>query len=176
MVLLADGTLFNHSFDYLKENSMSKTATKSLSGTHVITKRPNGSRRVTLVNTDPVITDQAPAQELTMSSIVKKLEKGILPRFAEGLIYSTDLGVRNLQDVVDRQNEVEELYYSLHTDIRAAMGHDIKNFESVIFDPKNADLLKRHGLLVESRDQHKELIATIKDLAPHLKPSPDAQK
>lgn len=113
---------------------------------------------------EETITDQAAAKELTMSSIIKKLEKGIMPSLASGLIYSSDLGLRNLQDVVEKQRETEKLFYQLPVEIRNLMKHDISNFESVVFDPKNADVLKRHNLLIEQRDNHKELLHAIKGL------------
>ncbi|UYD39193.1 MAG: internal scaffolding protein [Wigfec virus K19_137] len=141
-------------------------------GTHRVTIRANGSRRVTIINKDKLITDQAAGQELTMASIVKKLEKGIMPRLTEGTFYSTDLGIRNLQDVVERKNQIDDLFYQLPTEIRSAMQNDIQNFESVIFDPKNTELLQKHGLLVKEHDKHKELVSAINS----LKPSPDDLK
>lgn len=138
-----------------------------------ITLRPNGSRRVRIHNSDPVITDQAAAQDLTMLSIVKKLENGIMPRFNEGLIYSTDLGLRNLQDVVERKKQVDDLFYQLPIEIRNVMQHDLSNFEKVLFDPKNSELLAKHGLITEKRDNHMELLNAIKSIS---KPSPDEQK
>lgn len=107
------------------------------------------------------LTDQHFAKELTMANIVKKLEKGIMPQLREGLIYSTDIGLRNLQDVVDFQRHVEEVYNQLPTEIKQKMGNNIENFESVIFNSENKDLLLKHGLLVQKRDEHQELLNAI---------------
>lgn len=135
--------------------------------------RKNGTKRVSYDYSDEkCITDQAAASELTMASIQAKIEKGIMPQLASDLRYSNDHGLRNFQDVFDRTQEVKQLYEQLPTAIRQKMGNDIRNFESVIFDPQNAQLLLDHGLLIEEKDNHKELITAING----LKSPPDDQK
>lgn len=139
----------------------------------ILKKRENGSSRVSYDYSDEkCITDQAGATELTMSSIVKKLEKGIMPVLNENLYYSNDLGLRNLQDVIEKKQQVESLYHQLPTEIKQKMGNDLKNFEKVLFDPDNSDLLLKHGLLVREQDKHKELISAINA----INPSPELQK
>lgn len=138
-----------------------------------ITERKNGFKRVSYDFSDEkTITDQAAASELTMDSIVKKLEKGILPNFKEGLIYTSDLGVRNLQDLVERSNEVQNTFNALPSEIKQLMGQNIQNFDAVLFDPANEELLLKHGLLVQEKDNHKELIHAING----LKTPPEPQK
>ena len=139
----------------------------------ILKKRENGTTRISYDFSDEKpITDQAPAKELTMDSIVAKLEKGIMPILADGSLYSEDIGIRNLQDVFDVKQKVTDLYNQLPSAIKQKMGNDITKFESVIFNPENADLLLEHGLLVKKTDTHRELINAISE----LKPSPDAQK
>ena len=133
----------------------------------IIKTRPNGTNRVSIDYSDEkLITDQAAEKELTMASIVKKLEKGIMPNIKQGLVYSNDPQVRNLQDVVERSNEINDLFYQLPTELRDQMGHDIKNLEKVIFDEKNIPLLEKYGLIVSKKDNHKELINAINGLKP----------
>lgn len=135
----------------------------------LITTRSNGTKRLSYDFSDEkVITDQAPAKELTMSAIVKKLEKGIMPNLRDGLIYSTDLGVRNLQEVRERQKQTEDLFYQLPLEIRNLMGQNIDNFEQVVTDPKNAEILLQHGILQQKRDNHTELINAISGLREDL--------
>lgn len=139
----------------------------------ILKKRENGTIRISYDYSDEkLITDQAAANELTMASIVKKLEKGILPVLAQNLSYSNDLGLRSFQDVFERKELVQKLYDQLPVEIKQKMGNNIKNFDNVIFDESNTELLLKHGLLVQTKDKHKELIAAINA----IKPTPDDQK
>ena len=130
------------------------------------TKRPNGSTRVVYdFSHIQSTTDQSAAVDMTMASIKLKLDKGIMFPQNEPF-YSSDLGIRNLQDVHARQQQTEKLFYQLPVEIRSLMQNDISNFESVIFDPKNKDLLSKYDLLVTKRDNHQELLHAITALKP----------
>lgn len=127
-----------------------------------VTKRANGTTRIQYDYSDEkVITDQAPASELTMESIRKRLENGTLQLSGEGAIYSSDPGVRNLQELIERKDYIEGLYNQLPTEIKEKMHNNILNFEKVIFDESNKDLLLKHGLATREVDKHKELISAI---------------
>lgn len=142
-----------------------KIAPKTQLRKRIVTTRKNGSKRISYDFSDvDCITDQHSAVEMSMASIVQKLEKGIQPRLIDGPLYTTDLGIRNLQDVMQRQQQTTDLFLQLPTEIRALMGNNIQNFEEVIFDPKNTDLLKKHSLIVETHDKHKELIHAINSI------------
>lgn len=107
------------------------------------------------------LTDQSHAKELTMANIQKRLERGIMFPQASNAFYSTDLGIRNLQDLHERQKSIQDFYARLPLEIRDLMKHDVKNFDKVLFDPQNRDLLLSHGLLVEKDKEHKKLVSAL---------------
>lgn len=105
-------------------------------------------RRVQLTCPEASITDPDSFRELSMSSIKRKLEQGIMhTNLTNNAFYSLEpLKYTNLQDALSFHQQVQDQFYSLPSEIRKGMGNDLKNFESYLADPKNHDTLLKYGL------------------------------
>lgn len=123
------------------------------------------------------ITEQEHAPHLTMKSIAKQLERGIGFREAQGAIYSIDLGLRNLQDIHEKHDEVINLFNQLPTEIKKLAQNDFRNFESILTDPQNYEVLKKHNLFVDKSKEDTKLYAMSEDqfqaFLAQKQPSPD---
>lgn len=139
-------------------------------------------RRVQLVCPEQSITDQSSAPELSMASVRKKLEKGIISNnFTSDVFYSEQpLRFNNLQDALDFHQQTQREFDSLPVELRKMMGHDIRNLEVFLTDPKNAETLKEYGLLPKTRDGVSEIVNAVNELktnsANNSNTSPDLQK
>lgn len=109
------------------------------------------------------IVDQSEAAENTMASIVKKLERGIMPTLATNLFYSEQApAIKTYQDVFAAQEAAISAYNQLPTEIKQLMGNDYKNLETVLFDPKNKDILEKYNLITQrKKDKMEVLIETL---------------
>ena len=119
-------------------------------------------RRVQLTTPEKSITNQDMAKEFTMASIVKKLQRGQPVPMANDTFYSTNVNVTNLQDVTDFLADTKSRYDSLPSEIRKLMNNDMRNFEAVLRDEKNRDILNKHGLYQQTRDGITEIVNAIK--------------
>lgn len=105
------------------------------------------------------ITEQEHAPHMSMKSIAKQLERGIGFRETNSAIYSTDLGLRNLQDVHDKHQQVVELFNQLPTEVKKLAQNDFRNFEAILADEKNYDVLKKYDLFVDKSKEDTKLYA-----------------
>ena len=84
-------------------------------------------RKVVNVCRQKSIVDQD-QRDWSMQRIVDNIKKGVAPKLKQGLLYSTDLGVRNLQDVHDRLQASNDMFMRLPVEIRDLCKHDPRNF------------------------------------------------
>jgi len=106
-------------------------------------------RRVQLTCPEASITDPDSFRELSMSSIKRKLEQGIMHNnLTDNAFYSLEpLKYSNLQDALNFHQHVTDRFNALPSEIRKAMGNDLKNFEPYLADPKNKETLQKYGLI-----------------------------
>ena len=138
-------------------------------------------KRVKLSTPEESITDQTLVNEFSMSSIKSKLEKHLpINNLTNNTFYSLKpLQYTNLQDALNFHESVQKQFESLPVQIRKEMGHDLRNFESYIADPKNSDTLQKYGLLTQPDASNSDIVKSVNELKDHFKSSntsPDAQK
>lgn len=123
-------------------------------------------KRVQLKCPEKSITNQSMKGALSMASISEKLlKKGIAFPSASDVFYSTAVQPKNLQETLDFMKETSKSYEALPYDLKKLMNFDIKNFESVLLDEKNADVLKKSGLVKIERDGVSEIVKAVKELS-----------
>lgn len=112
------------------------------------------------------IVDQSSIAENTMESIIRRLERGVMPRLTDNVFYSEVAPtITNYQDVHAAQQKALDAYNRLPSAIKQLMYNDPRNLESVLFDPKNADLLLYHNLIVKKeKDVHTVLVEGFESL------------
>lgn len=102
-----------------------------------------------------------------MASIKKRLDKGILPSLTDDAFFNLKpLRYTNLQDALDFQQQISQAFDSLPSQIRKAMGNDIRNLENFLSDPNNKELLTQHGLIPSRDASNSEVVDAIKSLKP----------
>lgn len=131
-------------------------------------------KRVQLTGFEESITDQAAAVEMTMASIVKKIERGQMPQLSVNTFYGEQPKVKNLQDVFDVAEKARYLYDLLPSEIKKGMGNDYKNLESFINDPKNKELLQKYELLEPEKVDPQ--LETLRSIDKKLDPKKEAPK
>lgn len=119
--------------------------------------------RVSINEFPESITEQEHAPHMTMKSIAKQLERGIGFRQANDPIYTSDLGIRNLQDVHERHNQVMDMFNHLPTDVKKLAQNDFRNFEHVLSNPENYELLKKYDLFVDNSKDSTKLYHLTED-------------
>lgn len=144
-------------------------------------------RRVRFESKDKSITDQTLVNEFSMASIKSKLERHMpITNISSDIFYSLEpQKYTNLQDALAFNDRVRKNFESLPVGLRKEMGHDVRNFESFIKDPKNEATLVKYGLLKKRDVSNADVVDSIKDLklslksdepTPPLKTSPNKQK
>lgn len=120
-------------------------------------------RKVQLLCPEKSITNQNMKQALSMASIAEKLtKKGIPFPTASDVFYSNQPQARNLQESMEHMSQVSKSYDVLPYEIKKLMEFNVKNFEKVLTDPKNQDVLIKHGLMQQDRDGITEIVNAIK--------------
>ncbi|UYD39244.1 MAG: internal scaffolding protein [Wigfec virus K19_174] len=124
-------------------------------------------KRVQLVCSETSITDPDAARELSMASVIKKLEKGFnVPLTADTFSSLTPLKYTNLQDCLDFHQQVTQTFESLPSDLRKLMGNDLRNFEDFIHDPKNQQTLLDYGLASKPDASNSQILEALKSQKP----------
>lgn len=126
-------------------------------------------KRVQLTDFPTTITDQDAGQELTMKSIVAKMEKGVMPRMVEGVYLPQPSKLINYQDVHALQQISLDLYNQLPTSVKTAMGNNYSNLEGFINDPKNQELLLKEGILVQKTKEDTNFIKFAQNTSEQLR-------
>lgn len=122
-------------------------------------------RKIQLTCPEISITDPDETRSFTMASIKKNLEKGIMPHLTNDAFYSLQpLKYSNLQDSLNFHQEVTNNFNSLPSGLRKLMGNDLRNFETFVLDPKNADVLKQYGLASQPDATNQNIVENLQDL------------
>ena len=120
-------------------------------------------RSQSLKNFPPSPTEQEHAPHMTMTAIAKQLERGINFTHAPNAIYSTDIGLRNLQDVHEYARHTKQLFDQLPTEVKKLANNDPLQFESILFDEQNRDVLKKYDFFVERDKESAKLYHLSED-------------
>ena len=131
-----------------------------------ITKRKNGTRRVQLDVSEPQITDQSGKQAADINTIMDQYRKtGMLPQQTVAIPkYQDNTGIQSLEEAFNVVNSAVEQFEQLPAEVRRLMDNDPAQLENFISDEKNADTLKKYGLILEQKDT-----TTLKDVVTALK-------
>lgn len=123
-------------------------------------------RRVQLLCPEQSITEPDENNSFSMSSIKKRLDRGIPPVLTDDAFYSLEpLKYTNLQDALAFHQSVTERFESLPSELRKMMGNNIHNFESFITNPENAEVLLKHGIITKRDATNQQIVDGLKDLA-----------
>lgn len=120
-------------------------------------------RSKSLKNFPPSPTEQEHAPHMTMSAIAKQLERGVNFKHTPNAIYSTDLGLRNLQDVYEFTRQTKELFDQLPSEIKKLANNDPLQFEEMINNTQNHDTLKKYDFFVEKGKESTKLYQMSED-------------
>lgn len=134
-----------------------------------ISKRKNGTRRVTLDCSEPLITDQSGKNAADINTIMEQYKKtGMLPQQTiRQPIYQDNSIIPSLEEAFNIVNSAVEQFSELHPDVRKLMDNDPAKLELFINDEKNADILKKYNITVEKLKEEPE--TTLKDVVKALK-------
>lgn len=149
----------------------------------IVTKRPNGSRRVYTEFKEPSLTDQSFLKETDVNNIMAKyVRTGQINHLAKKQGVFAD--VSNISDLLDMSIKVKtanEAFNALPAYIRAKLNNDPTQLELYISDEKNHPELIKLGLLVQnelptiktktSQAQHDD-DSNDDDIKPGKKPKP----
>lgn len=129
-------------------------------------------KRVQLKIPEASITDQTVANDFSMASIKKRLEKQIpINNLTHDAFYSLEpLQYTNLQDALNFHDQVQQTFESLPIELRKDMGHNIHNFEKYLNDPNNQQKLEKYGLIIKRDAKNSDVIEAINKLKPEAAP------
>ena len=113
----------------------------------------NGLRRVQYDCSEPLITDQSSQKESDINNIMKQYGiTGMLPNITIPGEYRDNSNTPTLEAAYDIVNAANEAFFQLPPNIRKLMDNQPSQLENFIADPNNADLLKKHGILISKNE------------------------
>lgn len=124
----------------------------------IITKRPDGSKRVQVLFTDISLTDQSSKKACDINNILKQYSKqGITPQIiTDPKYYRDNSSTLDFNDAFNVVNRAMDEFNSLHPDLRKLMDNDPSNLESFIQNPDNYDMLIKHKVIVQRQPKAPE--------------------
>lgn len=121
---------------------------------HSVSTRKNGSRRIQINCSEPLITDQSGKNEADVNNIMKQYAKtGMLPQITIPGQYLDISNLPSLEEAYNIVNRANNLFLELPPTIRKLIDNDPSKLENFISDPNNADLLIKHNILVERKTE-----------------------
>lgn len=103
-------------------------------------------------NLEPSRTDPSFATELDINNIMDRYQKtGIIPQANQPLQYMDTTSFTSFQEAQNTVLQAQQKFAQYPAELRAAMQNDPAQATQFLSDPKNYDLLKKHGLLTEEK-------------------------
>lgn len=114
-----------------------------------ITTRKNGTRRVQLDCSKPILTDQSMKNSTDINAMMRQYQKtGIPPQLKQKVgDYRDNVGMPTLEEAHDQVEYAKNLFYELPAAIRRRMNNDPTKLPAFMQDTDNHELLVKHGLL-----------------------------
>lgn len=118
-------------------------------GELITTQRANGSRRVQIDVSEPVMTDQSMAKATDINNILKQYaNQGINPHQPiDPSLFRDNTNIPDPITAFDIVNRSIELFSQVPADIRKLMDNDPSKLEEFLLDKDNEELLIRRGVL-----------------------------
>ncbi len=140
----------------------------------VITKRPNGGRRVIQRLSRKQMTEPQHAGTTNINEIMAKYHKsGLLPQQMEGYCYGDFSSGENYHEIQNKLLAAQESFLSLPSDLRRRFENDPAQFLDFYQDPENAAELVEMGLLprqtLADTHQHEKNAQIVRERASKAK-------
>jgi hypothetical protein len=115
----------------------------------VITKRPNGSRRVVTVNDKPSKTDQQYRDDCDVNHIMNKYAKtGIITHLAKHPGRFANVSeIPNLLEGFEKVNQAKQAFMDLPGSLRKRFNNDFRNMVAFLNDRSNQEEAIKLGLI-----------------------------
>jgi hypothetical protein len=111
--------------------------------------RKNGTRKVSIDCSKPVLTDQSDKKSSDINTIMANYAKtGLLPVQQEKIAqYIDNTEIPSLEQAHDLIREAQEQFIALPSDIRKLMDNDPRKLQGFISNPENRTMLENYGIL-----------------------------
>lgn len=127
--------------------------TKSLSenSKKIITRRPDGSRRVQTINEDVSLTDQQWKEDVNINTIMDRFQKTGRINHTSGKqgVYADVSQIPDLLTASNIVKDASEKFASLNSKIRERFSNDPLKMVSFLQDPQNYDEAVNLGMLTK---------------------------
>jgi len=130
-----------------------------MSAEKLITKRPNGTRRVQTVNGLPSRTQKQHKDQVNVNNIMKKFKKtGSIThlRNAKEGVYADLTQITDYAESLMQIKKADEAFLSIPSEIRNKFQNNPANLISYLKDPKNTEEAIKHGLLVKRENDEQK--------------------
>lgn len=107
-------------------------------------------RKVQFMCEGPSRTEQSHKKKVNINTIVKKIQKGVMPPLRSGGVYGDFTGVPEYQDSLNRVNDAMNDFMALPSDIRKRFDNDPAKLIEFISKEENRQEAERIGLIPKS--------------------------
>ena len=108
--------------------------------------------RITLTDFGPSMTDQSFTSESDINNIVANYRKtSVIPQtINQALQYFDTTQVPSFQDAQNVVSRAKSMFEQLPAEIRFLCNNNPANVENILKDPRNTEILTKHGFLMET--------------------------
>lgn len=116
----------------------------------------------------PKLTDQSQANASDINTIAEQYQRtGMLPVTLKTPSYQYNTNIPSLEDAFKQANDAKDAFSNLPAHIRKLMDNDPSKLENFIADSDNAEILLKHGITIEKKEEPKQ--STLNDVVDALK-------
>nr|QJB20474.1 MAG: internal scaffolding protein [Microvirus sp.] len=138
----------------------------------VITNHHELRRRVTVDCSSPILTDQSYKNACDINVIMEQYAKtGLLAhQTSKEPQYLDNTLVPSLEVAFDIVSAASEAFFSLPPDVRKLMDNDPSQMENFVSNDENAEILKKHGLIISKAEPPESTLSKVAALPPQDPP------
>jgi len=140
--------------------------------------RPNGSRRVQTINTEPTRTQRQFQDQVNVNNIIKKYKKtGSIThiRNAQQGIYADLTQIPDYAEALMQIQHAQQAFEAIPAHIRLKFNNDPSRLIDYLKDPSNKEEAIKHGLLVRRDDDKNQIPNPNQNDAASPQPPPQAK-